>query len=68
MTKVDNGGSSRLEIERAGQLEAFPNPKMHKAFPPSEVLIDERESLIFLSFNLAIYQTCRYSLRDIARS
>ena len=49
MTKVDNGGSSRLEIERAGQLEAFPNPKMHKAFPPSEVLISKGESFIFLT-------------------
>jgi hypothetical protein len=48
VTKVDNGERSRLETERAGQLEAFPNPKMHKGFTPSEVLISKDESLIFL--------------------
>jgi len=35
----DKGGQreqgSRLGTEQAIQLEAFPNPKMHKAFPPS---------------------------------
>ena len=46
---VDNGGSrkSTLATERAGPLAAFPNPKMHKAFPLSEALISKGERLIF---------------------
>ena len=30
-----------------GQAAPFPNPKMHKAFPPSEVLISKEESFKF---------------------
>jgi len=39
---VDNGGSREaLGTEHAVRLAAFPNPKMHKAFLPREVLISK---------------------------
>ena len=38
---VDNGGSKEAGTEHAVPLAAFLNPKMHKAFPPREVLISK---------------------------
>ena len=61
MTRLVNGSDKsgqrgkqgrRLETEQDGQLDAFLNPKMHKEFPLSEVLISKGESLIFLSLSL----------------
>ena len=38
----------RTRKSKSGHAAQFPNPKMHKAFPPREVLISKGESFNFL--------------------